>query len=373
MQLTEILLGKLIEPCTINNSDEFYGLNSVKGISIQKCFIETKANMEDVSLKPYLLVEPESFAYVPTTSRNGEKITIAFNDTLDTFIVSSSYQVFKVKDKCRLLPEYLFIWFRRAEFDRYSRFNSWGSAREVFSFDDMCSIQFLLPSIEIQQKAVDAYNAINTNLAAYTNGLDDLKLTGDLYMDNIKKKYPRMPIGSLLEEIDIRNKGVKISIVLGINIEKTFMPSVANLEETDISKYKVIEKGQFAYSPMQTGRDETIRLALYSNSQKAVISPAYSVLQSKNVDVLEEYLMIWFKREESDRYGWFLSDGSVRASLDVPRFFEIEIPIPPLEIQQSIVDIYNAQFERQEIANKLNKISREICPVLISNSLAQAQ
>ena len=177
-------------------------------------------------------------------------------------------------------------------------------------------------------------------------------------------------IGDYIHLVDKRNIDLSVTTLLGINITKNFMPSVANTSETDLSKYKIIQKGQFAYSPMQTGRDETVRVAFYQQDERAVISPAYSVLEVKSSKVLAEYLMIWFKREESDRYGWFLSDGSVRASLEINRFFEIEVPIPPIPIQQSIVDIYHAQYERQEIADKLNKTLREICPVLIKQSLS---
>lgn len=107
--------------------------------------------MEGVSLKPYILVKPDSFAYVTVTSRNGEKITIAHNDTKETFIVSSSYVVFKVKRTDLILSEYLFMYFNRTEFDRYSRFNSWGSARETFSWQEMCDIDIELPPIDVQK------------------------------------------------------------------------------------------------------------------------------------------------------------------------------------------------------------------------------
>lgn len=257
------------------------------------------------------------------------------------------------------------------EFDRLTWFYSDSSVRGNLDWTRFCSILLKLPSLEVQQQAVDAYQTISNNLDTYTDGLEALKTTCDIHMDNIKKKYKRDKVGNLLQEIDVRNKDSKISQVLGINIGKNFMPSVANLSETNITKYKVIENGQFAYSAMQTGRDETIRVALFDQNEKVVISPAYSVLQLKNEKVLPEYLMVWFKRKESDRLGWFLSDGSVRASLEVNRFFEIEIPIPPKPIQQSIVDIYHAQFERQKIANKLSKTLREICPVLIKQSLSQ--
>lgn len=152
MGLVKYKLGDLIELSELKNTDLEYGIDDVKGISIQKRFIETKADMTGVSLRPYLLVRPDSFAYVTVTSRNGEKITIAHNDTDKTFIVSSSYIVFDVKDKNLLVPEYLFMYFNRPEFDRYSRFHSWGSARETFDWSEMCDIDINLPPIEIQKK-----------------------------------------------------------------------------------------------------------------------------------------------------------------------------------------------------------------------------
>ena len=125
MALKKIKLGELIEPCDERNLENKYTLQDVKGISIQKIFIETKADMQGVSLKPYKIVKPDYFAYVTVTSRNGEKITLAYNDTEKTYIVSSSYVVFKIKRKDLINSHYLFMYFNRPEFDRYSRYNSW--------------------------------------------------------------------------------------------------------------------------------------------------------------------------------------------------------------------------------------------------------
>ncbi len=155
MGLVKYRLGDLIEISEEKNIDLTYGIDDVKGISIQKRFIETKADMTGVSLRPYLLVKPDSFAYVTVTSRNGEKITIAHNDTDRVFIVSSSYIVFSVKRTDILMPEYLFMYFNRPEFDRYSRFNSWGSARETFDWSEMCDIEIMLPPLSIQKKYAD--------------------------------------------------------------------------------------------------------------------------------------------------------------------------------------------------------------------------
>ena len=140
MGLNRVKLGDYIKLSDEKNTDLMFDVNDVKGVSIKKVFIETKADMTGVSLKPYFLVRPNYFCYVPVTSRNGNKITISLNMTNDTYIVSSSYIVFYVRDTNFIDPKYLFMIFNRSEFDRYSRFHSWGSAREVFSFEEMCDL-----------------------------------------------------------------------------------------------------------------------------------------------------------------------------------------------------------------------------------------
>ena len=157
-------LGDLLRLSEESNRNSKYGIDSVKGVSIQKSFIETKADMAGVSLLPYSVVHPNYFSYVSVTSRNGGKISIAYNNTDESFIVSSSYIVFFVERTDVLLPEYIFLYFNRPEFDRYARFHSWGSAREVFSWDDMCEIEIDLPPVSVQQKYADVYSAITRNV-----------------------------------------------------------------------------------------------------------------------------------------------------------------------------------------------------------------
>lgn len=373
MALTKYKLGELIQYCDERNSKGEYSLKDVKGISIQKCFIETKANMENVSLSPYILVKPDCFAYVTVTSRNGEKITIAHNKSSETYIVSSSYVVFEVKDTHLLCPDYLFMYFNRPEFDRYARFNSWGSARETFDWDTMCDIDIELPDITVQQHYVRIYQSMVANQQSYENGLEDLKLTTDALIDEIKHSAIKKPVRELLAEVDERNSTGSITNVQGINITKQFMPSVANINGVDLKKYKVVRKGQFAYSGMQTGRDGCIRIALYRGDDPIVISPAYTVLQVKDQAVLPEYIMIWFSRAESDRLGWFMSDASIRSNLDLDRFYETEIPVPDKRIQSAIVDIYKAYITRRSIVEKLKAQIKNICPILIRGSLEEGK
>lgn len=175
-------------------------------------------------------------------------------------------------------------------------------------------------------------------------------------------------IGDYIHLVDNRNKDLAVTNLLGINITKNFMPSVANTSETDLSKYKIIQKGQFAYSAMQVGRDETIRLALYTDDKPAIISPAYLVIKVNNEnELLPEYMMMWFQRPESDRYGWFISDSSVRASLEWERFCEIQIPIPDIKEQRKFVALYNGLMTNQKVYENSLADLQLICDTYIEN------
>lgn len=374
MGLTKILLGELIEPKSENNSGEIYGLDAVKGISTGKIFIETKANMENVSLNSYLLVTPQHFAFVPDTSRRGNKIALAFNETNDTYLISSIYSVFHVKDTLQLLPNYLYIWFQREEFDRYTRYNSWGSAREVFSFSDMCNILLKLPSLSVQQKTVDAYQAIANNLAAYTDGLEDLKTTCQAYIEKLAIEYPLEEIGGYIEPCNDKNTSeiYGLDAVKGISTGKVFIETKANMENVSLKSYLLVKPQQFAFVPDTSRRGEKIALALNNSNETYLISSIYQVFKVKDFErLIPEYLYLWISRPEFDRYARYHSWGSAREVFTFADMCQVSIPIPPLPIQQSIVDIYNAQFERQEIADKLSKTLREICPVLIKQSLSE--
>ena len=371
MALNKYKLGILIEPCDERNADGLYTLDDIKGISTGKVFIDTKANMDGVSLSSYKVVKPQQFAYVADTSRRGEKIAIAFNSDEKAILISSIYTVFRVARADLLNSDYLFMYFNRPEFDRYARFNSWGSARETFDWDTMCDIDIELPDLPTQQKYVDIYNAMVANQQSYERGLEDLKLTFDALVDDIKHKAALKPIRELLKEVDNRNENGTITDVHGINITKQFMPSVADTNGVDLTKYKLVKTNQFAFSGMQTGRDECIRIALNKDEDAVIISPAYTVFERKSEEILEEYIMMWFCRKESDRRGWFMSDSSIRSNLDLDRFYEIQIPVPDKDIQQAIVDVFNVYTTRRNINEQLKTQIKNICPILIRGSLEE--
>ena len=184
----KLKIGEFIEMCDERNSEGIYTLKNLRGVSIEKKFIDTKADMAGVSLAPYIVVKPDFFVFVPVTSRNGEKITLAINDSKDTYIVSSAYTVFKVQDTNKLLPEYLFMFFNRPEFDRYARFNSWGSAREVFTMDDMNDVEIPIPGISVQREIVNIHKCYI-----------ERQRIAEALKDQLKKICPVLIRGSLME------------------------------------------------------------------------------------------------------------------------------------------------------------------------------
>lgn len=368
MALNKYRLGDLIELCEDTNEDLKYTLDDVKGISIQKIFIETKANMEGVSLKPYLIVEPDSFAYVTVTSRNGNKITLAHNTTDNTYIVSSSYVVFKVKKTNLLNSDYLFMYFDRLEFDRYSRFNSWGSARETFSYEDMCSIELELPDLETQEKFVNIYKSMLKNQEQYERGLDDLKLTCDAYIENLRKNMNTEPIGDYIEERNEKNLNLVTTHVLGISKDGFISPKQ---DAGILTNYLVFYNNDFVYSPP---RINVGSIGLYMGEEISVCSPIYVVFKVKDESVLlSGYLDIWLHRDEFLRSTDFYSIGSVRNNFSFDLMKEVRIPIPPITIQQSIVNIYKVYNERKQISEKLKEQIKNICPILIKGAIEEAR
>ena len=375
MGLAKYKFSDLIGLSDKRNNELFYGIDNVRGISIQKIFIETKADMDGVPLHSYFIVYPDSFAYVTVTSRNGEKITLAHNTTKDTYIVSSSYIVFYVKRKDLLLSDYLFMYFNRPEFDRYSRFHSWGSARETFSWEEMCDIEIELPSIDIQKKYVNIYNAMVANQQSYESGLEDLKLVFEGYIDKLCKMQKQESIAQMIELVENRNDSLKYGIddVRGVSIEKKFILTKADMSGVVLKPYYIVQPDEFAYVTVTSRNGEKISLARNNSGKNYICSSSYIVFRVSSVErLLPSYLNMYFERSEFDRYCRFNSWGSARETFDWNEMCEVKIPIPDMNTQKSIVEIYNSYLKRKEINEKLKSQLKKLCPILIKGSLEEA-
>lgn len=163
-------------------------------------------------------------------------------------------------------------------------------------------------------------------------------------------------LGDIVELIDERNKSLETSEVLGISIDKEFMPSVANTIGTDLSNYKLLRMNTFACNPMHVGRDERLPVSLYKKDIPAIVSPAYFMFRVNDENkVLPDFLMLIFKRNDFDRNCWFRTDGSVRGGITWNDICEIELPIPDLKEQEKIVNTYNAITKRIQLKQKINE------------------
>lgn len=370
MALSKYKLGELLRHEDERNADGIYTLDDVKGISIQKVFIETKADMEGVSLAPYKLVKPDFFAYVTVTSRNGEKITLAHNETSYTYIVSSSYKVFSVLRKDILDSDFLFMYFNRPEFDRFSRFSSWGSARETFSWEDMCDIDIELPSITVQQKYVNIYKAMIANRRSYERGLEDLKLVCDGYIEDLRRRMPCEKIEPYIQRHDIRNGKNGTKNVMGISTSKQFRVPTSKVNRNELANYKVVKPRQIGF--VQTTHNEKVFAYAFNNTDEdIVVSSVNEVFSTDESRLYPEYLCMFFNRTEFDRYARFHSWGSARETFTWNDLIEVQIPVPDIEVQKAIANIYSVYITRKRINEQLKAQIKNICPILIKGSLEE--
>ena len=172
-------------------------------------------------------------------------------------------------------------------------------------------------------------------------------------------------LGDYIREVDVRNRDLKVTKLLGVSISKEFMPSIANTIGTDMSSYKVVEPRQFAYGPVTSRNGDKVSIALYKDDEKAIVSQAYTVFEVKNKqELLPEYLMMWFRRPEFDRYARFKSHGSAREIFSWEEMCDVELPVPPIGQQQKIVSEYEAITRRillnEQIITKLEETAQAL-------------
>jgi len=323
------------------------------------------ANQSGLDLSKYKVIQKGQFATNLMHVNRDEVLPVALYTDDEPALVSPAYITFEVIDESELLPEFLMMELQRPEFDRKAWTFCDSSVRGGLEWDRLCDIEIPIPDIDEQRKYVALYKGLLTNQKVYENSLADLQLICNSFMDTLKERDLK-PLGNLVELVDNRNTDGKVSNLLGINVDKAFMPSKAKTTKENLIKYKVIQNGEFAYSAMQVGRDETVRVVLYTFEEPAIISPAYHVFRVKDGnEVLPEFLMLWFYRPEFNRFGWFISDSSVRASLEWERFTDIKIPIPSIEKQEAIVTIYHTLETRKRINEQLKESIKPLCPVLM--------
>jgi type I restriction enzyme S subunit len=334
-------------------------------MNIRKEFMPSVANISGTDLSKYKIISKGQFAYSPMQTGRDETIRVALYTNNNPAIISPAYSVFEVIDSDEVLPEFIMMCFLRPESDRYGWFISDASVRASLDWDRFCEIEIPVPSINEQKKYVRLYKSLLKNQQCYEKSLDDLRLICDTYLDNQIKKGNKVKLGPYIRQTEDRNTDSSNKNLLGISVNKVFIKSRANRNDLNVSNYKIIKDGQFGYVTVTSRNGNKISIALHKGPD-GIISSTYVAFEVLDTSVLlPEFLYLWFSRPEFDRYARYHSWGSARETFDWADMCNVELPIPSLNEQKSIVAIHHAFEKRKNINERLKETIRPLCPVLI--------
>ena len=351
-------LGDYIQPVDVRNSD--LKVSHLLGLSIEKCFIESIANTIGTDFRPYKIVKKGQFAYGPVTSRNGDKITIALLKEADVCIISSSYSVFEITDTTKLLPEYLMLWFSRPEFDRYARYKSHGSVREIFDWDEMCRVELPIPDLKEQEKIVNTYNAITKRIQLKQKINENLEKTAILKLENMLNKKSLEKKSIKIESICEVKGGKRLPLDSDLIENRNSHPyiRIRDLKENCF----VVLNNEFLYVDEETQKEiaryitdtndllisivGTIGLTalVHKSLDKANLTEnCVKLIKMKNL--IPEYVLIYLRSKTGQYAISQATVGAVQAKLPLKNILNLDIPC----FDDSIMKEYN-DFLRKSFA-----------------------
>ena len=363
-----VRLGDYIEQRRENNSSLKYGVELIEGVNNDGEFQPTKALTDNINLKPYKVVRHGDIVYNPSRLNIG---SLAYR-TGGMCIVSHLYQVFYIKKEYQstLSAEYLTLYLRRSEFYRYVDYDNFGSQRAEYNLRKLGELLIPLLAIAEQQKVVNVWKAFREIKEQNEAKAAPLMQVCQSYIQELKHKYPMQEIGPYIQEYDERNSDEIYGLddVRGISIEKKIIDTKANMDGVKLSPYKIFKINTFCYVTITSRNGERITLALNSDNKNHIVSSSYITFSVKEQEnILPEFLYLWFCRSEFDRYARFNSWGSAREAFSFEDMKRCKIPLPPIDIQQAIVNIYKCANEAKQIAEEADRLSREVCPTLLQH------
>ena len=360
-------LGDYIQPVDVRNSD--LKVSHLLGVSVEKRFIESIANTIGTDFSKYKIVRRGQFTYIPDTSRRGDKIGIALLTEFDEGLVSNIYTVFEITDTTKLLPEYLMLWFSRPEFDRYARYKSHGSVREIFDWDEMCRVELPVPDLKEQEKIVNTYNAITKRIQLKQKINENLEKTAILKFENMLNKKSlekksikvesicevkggkRLPLDSdLIENRNshpyIRIRDLKENCFVVLNNEFLYVD-----EETqkEIARY-ITDTNDLLISIVGT---IGLTAIVHKSLDKANLTEN-CVKLTKMKNLIPEYVLIYLRSKTGQYAISQATVGAVQAKLPLKNIQNLDIPF----FENSIMKEYN-DFLRKTftcISNNLEEI-----------------
>ena len=352
-------LGDYIREVNVRNSE--LKVTNLLGLSIEKKFIPSIANTIGTDMSVYKIVRSMQFAYVPVTSRNGDKITIALYKGDDSAIISQAYTIFDVNDKEALSPEYLMMWFRRPEFDRYARFHSHGSAREVFDWDELCNVMLPIPSIARQREIVEEYETLSRRIRLNEQMIARLEETAQalyrkMFVDGIDKE--NLPEGWRLGRLgeiatfkygkmaDKHSKSDKFPYPIFSGYAVTGYTSEYTLKEPTIV---IIARGDAG-----TGR-------ICMSPKECFLSNLAISIETKE-PLMKNYL--YYHMLESDTMS--LRSGSAQAQITINNVEPFEVMIPERIVYVDFSDKVNTLYNNTILYKQENEKLTELQSLLLA-------
>lgn len=374
MPLNRVKIGSFVEQykaaCEIPDLKAI----DVSGINRAKEFFEP-ARQVGKDTSDYKIVPPNHFACNLMHVGRDIVLPIALNTSDKNKIVSPAYTVFRISDETKTSKEFFFLLLNSVERDRYFWFHTDSSVRDGLDWDVLCDLEVDLPPLPIQQKYVDIYLGLKRNLASIRDGIAAMQRTCDAYMEQLLRETPRREIGEFIAWTDERNADGSYTLddLRGISIEKKFIDSKADMEGVSLAPYKVVAPYEFAYVTVTSRNGDKISLAFNDSSDTYIVSSSYATFKVSSDRLVPEYLFMFLRSPNFDRYSRFNSWGSARETIDFQDFGRYSIPLPSVEAQQSIVNIFNACAERRRLADRVADMQRRICPILIKGAVEEAR
>lgn len=353
-----VRLGDYIEQRREKNTHS--GL-PIRGVA-REGFIPPKQLDADTSI--YNVFYKYDFVFNPARM---ELNSIALNTEYDKAICSSLYEVFYIAKPKELLPEYLNLYLKREEFARYCGYDAIGSARNYFRVANMQDIRIPLPSMEVQRDLVATYEGLKRLAEDNEALIAPLTEACQAFIVDCKRKYQEVQLGEFIEEVDERNSDLSVTLSQGVDVNMTFIP--AKREAEDKQNAKIVREDQFAYNKVVKSNGTKLPLAL-RKGEPCFISSSYSVFRIiDEVRIIPEFLFLLLSRSEFHRYCGYKAEGTTRDVFSFSEFCRIRIPLPPLEVQQSIVRLYHCIEEAKCIAREARERLGTLCPALVQYAI----
>lgn len=353
-----VRLGDYIEQRREKNTHS--GL-PIRGVA-REGFIPPKQLDADTSI--YNVFYKYDFVFNPARM---ELNSIALNTEYDKAICSSLYEVFYITKPKEILPEYLNLYLMREEFARYCGYDAIGSARNYFRVANIQDIRIPLPSMEVQRDLVATYEGLKRLAEENEALIAPLTEACQAFIVDCKRKYQEVQLGEFIEEVDERNSDLSVTLSQGVDVNMTFIP--AKREAEDKQNAKIVREDQFAYNKVVKSNGTKLPLAL-RKGEPCFISSSYSVFRIiDEACIIPEFLFLLLSRSEFHRYCGYKAEGTTRDVFSFSELCRVRIPLPPLEVQQSIVRLYHCIEEAKGIAREARERLGTLCPALVQYAI----